>query len=983
MASANQNILNLANLDLYDTNNNSQLPAPPGNSQPEKKKRVSQACDACRRRKYKCDGVRPICTTCAKSSLECTWTPRPSQEQQAAVPEKPKGPRAQYVDSLRKRLKELEALVAAGASGQPGAALPSHDGAQNGVFLPPPPFNTRIEDRVRPSDRNAIDAFLTGSMKFPMEERLGNREKSGSRESSSSTATTDESSEDFDYSPEVYEELIMLFFACHYHLQPLFFLKRGLFVRTPLDQHPRALLEAVCCCAAKYSVHPTFLNKGDTPKYLLGDLLYNRARKKLMAQVDNPTLVTVQGLLCVASHAMESGRASAAWMYFNMAHLSAYVLKLNVDPDELPEPMTMLEKETRRRTWWSCYITDCLVSIFVDRARIIKCGSFTTKLPVPERIWDFMRKDLPPTTEEAAPPFTLQMGLAGIQNDPVRATILLLDIVSKIWSATTFFKHLRDETELPPAYNEARALYFCELEAFNLELKAWYSALPTWMRQPGLVFAPELGSWCPPSWYVAFMHLIYQVARILLHRPAMMVAMRDCPHVARLNEHWLECADAAFSMANLLATAVLPVNAPLHHLHPFTMFCVFQGALVHLLTAQLAEVVGDRLADGAGPFPDTIFHLSSVQDVNIQANASVSVFPANGEAPGNPGEQNSKMQSLLRRMAIGALQVHLQALQGMAAHWEPASELLLTMRNLLQVAGLNLWVYSSLPEDRKNAAQSYPSSTSHPDKPQSQLAASVSANSYAEPAVATSKKLYQLAFDHTVEECVARNGGVMCAEHQRAQRKMEAMKVPGEPTIFETSLAAAAALGPGGHDFGAVTTSGIPQNVLLGVGLSPVTGVAAMNVAGGSYAVPRTYGTGTPQGVLTASATQDPGYPSIRPPVTMNQQQQQQQQQPQPQTTHTDVPAFAQFSHRIEDAMLFSLNTTRGSRMQDVPMNFGLPPPVQNTMASSSSQQTFSMTPMQFEYGQQSQGQAYGGIGQGNAGAGYGFVNVRAGSGYA
>ncbi|KAI8808728.1 fungal-specific transcription factor domain-containing protein [Cladochytrium replicatum] len=971
----NLNILNLANLDLYDSNSSHNLP--------EKKKRVSQACDACRRRKYKCDGVRPICTTCAKSSLECTWTPRPSQEQQAAVAEKPKGPRAQYVDGLRKRLKELEALVAAGASGQPSGqpALPSHDGAPNApVFLPPPPpFNTRVEERVRASDRSAIDAFLTGSMKFPMEERAGSREVSGSRESSSS-ATTDETSEDFDYPPEVYEELIMLFFACHYHLQPLFFLKRGLFVRTPLEQHPRALLEAVCCCAAKYSVHPIIVNKGDTPKYLLGDLLYNRARKKLMTQVDNPTLVTVQGLLCVASHAMESGRASAAWMYFNMAHLSAYVLKLNVDPDELPEPMTMLEKETRRRTWWSCYITDCLVSIFVDRARIVKQESFTTKLPVPERIWDFMRKDLPQPSEDTAPSYTLGMGLAGIQNDPVRATIILLDIVSRIWSATTFFKHLRDETELPPAYNEARAQYFCELEAFNLELKAWYNALPTWMRQPGLVFAPELGSWCPPSWYVAFMHLIYQVARILLHRPAMMVAMRDCPHVARLNEHWLECADAAFSMANLLATAVLPVNAPLHHLHPFTMFCVFQAALVHLLTAQLAEVVGDNLADGAGPFPDTIFHLSSVQDVNIQANAS-----------------SSKIQSLLRRMAIGALQVHLQALQGMAAHWEPASELLLTMRNLLQVAGLRLWVYSALPGDRNNAAQSNQASSSQTHKPQSQLAASVSANSYAEPAVATSQKLYQLAFDHTVEECAARNGGMMCPDHQRAQLKMEAMKVPGEPTIFETSLAAAAALGPVGHDFSAVTTSGVPQNVLLGVGLSPVTGVAVVNVAGGSYAVPRAYGTGTTQqGVLTTvTTTQGPGYPSLSPPVQLEQQQ----QQP-PQTAYPATPGFAQFSNRIEDAMLFSLTTTRGPGpgMQEIPLNFGLPPPpVQNSAATSSSQQGFSMTPMQFEYGQQNQSQGYpghlqhpqgqqaysGGMGQGNPGPGFGYVNVTAGSGYA
>ncbi|EJD39686.1 hypothetical protein AURDEDRAFT_116080 [Auricularia subglabra TFB-10046 SS5] len=39
-----------------------------------KEKHVSRACNSCRRKKSKCDGVQPICGTCIGTQIECTWT---------------------------------------------------------------------------------------------------------------------------------------------------------------------------------------------------------------------------------------------------------------------------------------------------------------------------------------------------------------------------------------------------------------------------------------------------------------------------------------------------------------------------------------------------------------------------------------------------------------------------------------------------------------------------------------------------------------------------------------------------------------------------------------------------------------------------------------------------------------------------------------------------------------------------------------------
>ena len=44
-----------------------------GKEEKEKRKRISQACDACNRRKTRCDGLNPSCSTCLKLKVPCTY----------------------------------------------------------------------------------------------------------------------------------------------------------------------------------------------------------------------------------------------------------------------------------------------------------------------------------------------------------------------------------------------------------------------------------------------------------------------------------------------------------------------------------------------------------------------------------------------------------------------------------------------------------------------------------------------------------------------------------------------------------------------------------------------------------------------------------------------------------------------------------------------------------------------------------------------
>lgn len=67
----------------------------------QKRRRVTRACDECRRKKIKCDGKQP-CTHCTVYSYDCTYD-QPSNRRRNPAP--------QYIEALETRLRRAEALL--------------------------------------------------------------------------------------------------------------------------------------------------------------------------------------------------------------------------------------------------------------------------------------------------------------------------------------------------------------------------------------------------------------------------------------------------------------------------------------------------------------------------------------------------------------------------------------------------------------------------------------------------------------------------------------------------------------------------------------------------------------------------------------------------------------------------------------------------------------------------------------------------------
>ncbi|KIW73953.1 hypothetical protein PV04_02027 [Phialophora macrospora] len=67
----------------------------------QKRRRVTRACDECRRKKIKCDGKQP-CTHCTVYSYECTYD-QPSNRRRNPAP--------QYIEALEQRLQKAESIL--------------------------------------------------------------------------------------------------------------------------------------------------------------------------------------------------------------------------------------------------------------------------------------------------------------------------------------------------------------------------------------------------------------------------------------------------------------------------------------------------------------------------------------------------------------------------------------------------------------------------------------------------------------------------------------------------------------------------------------------------------------------------------------------------------------------------------------------------------------------------------------------------------
>ncbi|KAH7305298.1 fungal-specific transcription factor domain-containing protein [Stachybotrys elegans] len=528
------------------------LPIQPLKPKPQRFKRVHLACDTCRRKRIRCDGTRPVCTTCQQRNSDCEYQSRENNR---------KPPSKRYVESLHARIRVLEQqLISIGgsigqswspenqehwgqksdhASGESGAEDEGAESAERDLSEEMSQLYGRLSldehGQIRYFSAQSNYHLLAGQMHSGQSQILQRVQQQGQAALSRLGKKTD-------VSAELQEHLLELYFRWQnpwvYLVHKEYFMRdfrrgQGPFC-TPL------LLNAIFAIAARYSDRIE-LRSDPADSNTAGEAFAEQARILLMFECEAATVTTTQATALLALRWMAENKEPAGWIYMGMAIRMAFNIGLHLDSSKWVESglITTEEEEVRRVAWWGCYTLDKLFTLGLGRPSAIRECDITCPSPSLDTAAEF---------EPWVPMGPKDEQLRGSQ--------------SRVASHAHYaVEHLRIVTQaLDLLYAPRSSLSKGEMEDLisNLDvaLNSFWTCLPGHLRLPSAAGVPTLP-------HIYQIHFQYHVTQILLHRPLLarkkelQTAGSELGYVAIRRRRLLEFYD---SITTTTASACLPAD---------------------------------------------------------------------------------------------------------------------------------------------------------------------------------------------------------------------------------------------------------------------------------------------------------------------------------------------------------------------------------------------------------------------------------------
>lgn len=375
-------------------------PPVPDNASVPKPKRL--ACMICRKRKLKCDGVRPSCSTCSRLGHTCAY-----DEQR-----RKSGPKRGYVKALEERLKQVETMLKT-QDQSPANVSPTNQGAgglpmssaQGAANLPPAlgigndwgGMDTRHDspNQAGPMDDFNFDANMSMGMNNAGGDFTWEMIGLGLEEPLPPQDTID--------------ELHQVYFEKVHPSIPMIHKYRYLAAMNlaPSQRPP------VCLRYAMWTMACSITDKYSDMK----DLFYQRARKYVEADYIKGygehmiSVAHCQTHILLSSYEMKMMYFPRAWINTGSAVRLAQMIGLHrldgsgLDVKQcLPPPKDWTEREERRRTFWMAFCEDRYASIGTGWPMTVDERDVMTNLPASEEAFDMSRPEQTSSLQDATRP---------------------------------------------------------------------------------------------------------------------------------------------------------------------------------------------------------------------------------------------------------------------------------------------------------------------------------------------------------------------------------------------------------------------------------------------------------------------------------------------------------------------------------------------------------------------------------------------------
>ncbi|KAF2138078.1 uncharacterized protein K452DRAFT_328996 [Aplosporella prunicola CBS 121167] len=232
------------------------------------------------------------------------------------------------------------------------------------------------------------------------------------------------------------------------------------------------------------------------------------ARQILQLELETPSISRIQALLMLTGHDWGAGNGRRAWFYLGMAIRMVQILNLceetPAQPNRTPTRQEFIAAEERRRTAWTCFLMDSLLSGGKGRKRTLSAADMRIQLPCEKDMYVFgdpVRCERLDRTITAMPP-PLPIGDVGIVGYSLR--------VADVWGEVARWACSSTMNEELPWDPDSR---FQQLSA---SLRAWYQTLPS-----RLIYNTETlqaHNALEQGQAFCYMHSIHFMSLMFLHR---------------------------------------------------------------------------------------------------------------------------------------------------------------------------------------------------------------------------------------------------------------------------------------------------------------------------------------------------------------------------------------------------------------------------------------------------------------------------------
>ncbi|KAJ2905362.1 binuclear zinc transcription factor [Zalerion maritima] len=605
------------------------------NSNIPKPKRM--ACMICRKRKLRCDGAKPSCSTCTRLNHTCAYD----------EVRRKSGPKRGYVKALEERLKQVETLLktqepppsgnvttSSASTSQPkrpsglGQGSPS-TGQSNphGIALD---FNMAHPPISIPSDRDMDRWNINPAGNSPQNPNM----------------------DDFNFNAGMIPPDLNQTNNFTYEIMQLG-LQEPLPPQDTIDEMAPTQRPPVCLRYAMWTLACSVTDKYQHHK----DIFYDRARKYLEADYikgHGEHMISAghaQTHILLAKYELKMMFFPRAWMSTGSGVRLCQMMGLHrldgtgLDVKQcIPPPRDWTEKEERRRTFWMAFCEDRYASIGTGWPMAIDENDISTNLPTSDDAFDLSRPETALSLSESMSP----SGAAKLSS--FGGIVLMACLFGK----NLVHLHRPDADDRNHDLNGEFWKRHRHMDNILLNTSL---CLPSQMKLPAGLSNPN----------VVFTNMCIHTSTICLHQAAIFTADKHSLPASVSAESKIRCITAANEIASIMR---MVSHMDLSAMNPFISFCLYVAARVFVQYLK-------SLPDDSKTIDSLRFLLSAMNaikrrnpltesflvqlDVDLEALGVripklKALFPRSGDnAPGMLGNPHSKKDQAVQGSRIGIM----------------------------------------------------------------------------------------------------------------------------------------------------------------------------------------------------------------------------------------------------------------------------------------------------------------------------------------